>query len=534
MAATAQEKFDAAVKVIRGLPKNGSFQPSHEMMLKFYAYYKQATEGPCTAPKPGIWNLVNRKKWEAWAELGEMPKEQAMLLYVDELKNIVEMMPQTEQVADFVQTLGEFYELVEEGSRTKVTKHPNGSASFNGSGDSVDFNHSDTIGEMLRINDNDKKDDDDATDPSSRNSNGMNGIHNNGSVEEGQGDRDEEEEDLDEDSDVRKLGEAQDFARVDSGSDTDEFCDTSDQLMQIPLKARALSSASGRSQLNASTPVDTRREARVRFAPDSYQREASNGHSAFDVNGNNARTVSSSDSQQEKSVMINTEFPPRHLTDSLFVNDSCSSLASLVGDASVTGDLSAIGDPSVMSTDFVDEDENCEDGSTLDGGISFIGGGDLVTNRGGGEEEGGATQVPGGAYPPGYGRAGSYAGSGRDSNRSIAGSSRRGLFPSGSGGGGQRRGGDGRDPRGGSGLEEQMLVTLLRLQQDMVDVVARLSKLEADLLQRGKDEKKRLAERKSAESGWWPFPGLSKKMTLFIFLWPFVVPFIINLLCRRR
>lgn len=44
-------------------------------------------------------------------------------------------MPQTEQVAEFVQTLGTFYELVEEGSvveSIKGVEGQNGSAVFNG------------------------------------------------------------------------------------------------------------------------------------------------------------------------------------------------------------------------------------------------------------------------------------------------------------------------------------------------------------------------------------------------------------------
>lgn len=44
---------------------SGSFQPSNEMMLKFYAFYKQATEGQCTAPKPNFWDVVKKAKWLA-------------------------------------------------------------------------------------------------------------------------------------------------------------------------------------------------------------------------------------------------------------------------------------------------------------------------------------------------------------------------------------------------------------------------------------------------------------------------------------
>ena len=43
-----ERKFRAALNVIQRLPKSGSFQPSNEMKLGFYAHFKQATRGPCT------------------------------------------------------------------------------------------------------------------------------------------------------------------------------------------------------------------------------------------------------------------------------------------------------------------------------------------------------------------------------------------------------------------------------------------------------------------------------------------------------
>ncbi|XP_078330930.1 acyl-CoA-binding domain-containing protein 5-like isoform X2 [Crassostrea virginica] len=135
MATSPKEKFDAAVKVIHSLPKDGPFQPSYDMMLKFYSYFKQATEGKCTRPKPWAWDIVNKKKWDAWTELGDMPEEEAMVKYVEELKKtikhftekglamkeqgdprIVEAMPQNEEVQAFMEKLGSFYEIVDENS----------------------------------------------------------------------------------------------------------------------------------------------------------------------------------------------------------------------------------------------------------------------------------------------------------------------------------------------------------------------------------------------------------------------------------
>ncbi|XP_053621255.1 acyl-CoA-binding domain-containing protein 5 isoform X2 [Plodia interpunctella] len=97
-----EEKFAAAVKVIRSLPKSGSFQPSNELMLRFYSYFKQATDGPCNKPKPGFWDVVNRAKWESWSRLGNMPKDEAMQAYVEELHKIVETMSYNPDVASFL------------------------------------------------------------------------------------------------------------------------------------------------------------------------------------------------------------------------------------------------------------------------------------------------------------------------------------------------------------------------------------------------------------------------------------------------
>ncbi|XP_053988789.1 acyl-CoA-binding domain-containing protein 5 [Hylaeus volcanicus] len=109
---TTEEKFHAAVNVIRSLPKNGAYQPSNEIMLRFYAYFKQATEGPCQQPKPAFWEVVKKAKWDAWTRLGNMSKTEAMNNYVEELKKIVETMSYTDKVATFLGSLDTFYESV--------------------------------------------------------------------------------------------------------------------------------------------------------------------------------------------------------------------------------------------------------------------------------------------------------------------------------------------------------------------------------------------------------------------------------------
>ncbi|KAK7080186.1 Acyl-CoA binding domain containing 5 [Halocaridina rubra] len=110
---TTEERFEAAIKIIRSLPKDGPFQPSHDMMLKFYGLYKQAMEGPCNEPKPAFYEVVKGYKWRAWNNLGNMSKTDAMHTYVEELKKIVETMSYTDSVANFLDALGPFYEYVE-------------------------------------------------------------------------------------------------------------------------------------------------------------------------------------------------------------------------------------------------------------------------------------------------------------------------------------------------------------------------------------------------------------------------------------
>ncbi|XP_020791340.1 acyl-CoA-binding domain-containing protein 5A [Boleophthalmus pectinirostris] len=123
-----QVRFEAAVRVIKSLPPDGPFQPSNDMMLKFYKFYKQATVGPCNVPRPGFWDAVGKAKWDAWNSLGDMSKEKAMAAYVDEMKLILEGMPMTGEVEELLRVLGPFYELVDE--KKKITQISDISAGF--------------------------------------------------------------------------------------------------------------------------------------------------------------------------------------------------------------------------------------------------------------------------------------------------------------------------------------------------------------------------------------------------------------------
>lgn len=127
-----EERFQAAVNVIKGLPKNGPYQPSNSMMLKFYGLFKQASEGGCAQNKPSFWDVVGRAKWEAWNKNRHLTKEQAMQRYVEGLQEIIETMSFTENVQNFVGSLDglsninlDELELISPGMKELAESHPN-------------------------------------------------------------------------------------------------------------------------------------------------------------------------------------------------------------------------------------------------------------------------------------------------------------------------------------------------------------------------------------------------------------------------
>jgi len=61
----ASKQFEEAKSRLSSLKED----PGNDVKLKLYALFKQATVGPCNAPKPGMMDFVNRAKWTAWSDL---------------------------------------------------------------------------------------------------------------------------------------------------------------------------------------------------------------------------------------------------------------------------------------------------------------------------------------------------------------------------------------------------------------------------------------------------------------------------------
>ncbi|XP_056153470.1 acyl-CoA-binding domain-containing protein 4 [Lampris incognitus] len=116
-----KKRFQAAVDVIHNLPKNGSYRPSYEVMLRFYSLYKQAICGPCTLSRPGFWDPVGRYKWDAWSRLGDMSTESAMAAYVEEMKKVaqevIDTLPMNEKTASMFHHFEPLYVVIDDMPR---------------------------------------------------------------------------------------------------------------------------------------------------------------------------------------------------------------------------------------------------------------------------------------------------------------------------------------------------------------------------------------------------------------------------------
>ncbi|GFO42617.1 acyl-CoA-binding domain-containing protein 5 [Plakobranchus ocellatus] len=595
MATSPKDKFDAAVKVIRGLPKNGSFQPSHELMLKFYSYFKQATEGPCKSPKPGFWDVVNRKKWDAWAKLGSMEAEEAMLLYVDELKNvskfvrevyyppeIVETMPQTDDVSEFLQKLENFYEMVEDSDNHNSLKIYNKESppptdngkmdlppldqSLNSSPDiDSEFEHSqgltrllqqdirwwqDRTGVMRAHKSNGDISSNRKSETPHRPLNGSNG-----------GDKEEErvnsnlqvtEEKLSEarlpdmaGSEILEEWEEIEARASNSGSHSghsggsfseseteneEEFCDTSDEPAEPFHHPQEVSMVAATPHLSAqlmsaatSTPMKTGNTlvaaASTSVAPTT----------TTTASGSGAKSVHFDEPDIAPTVAPETNVSPsrQKISESLLVNPS--------PQAGNILDLSASSDSGgrMEATVSLGNQTMVWD-SAYDAGVGTPGRMDISVCRGGEGEEVDRDRHSrrGAAGRGGREAAMSGRGGGNHAGGADGAGSRRGLFPGPGGGGGGGRGGPvvSMEDRGPADLNEQIVVTLLRLQHDMSGVLNRLNSLEA-LVKEGRAEKEKRAK---AARGWWPLSELSMKSALLIFGWPILLHVVLFYISRRR
>lgn len=61
-------------------------RPSNEDLLTLYALFKQGSAGDVSGTRPGMLDMVNRAKYDAWAKLKGTSNEAAMTQYVAKVK----------------------------------------------------------------------------------------------------------------------------------------------------------------------------------------------------------------------------------------------------------------------------------------------------------------------------------------------------------------------------------------------------------------------------------------------------------------
>ncbi|CAG2221071.1 unnamed protein product [Mytilus edulis] len=455
-----------------------------------------------------------------------------MDLYVEELKKIVEAMPQEKPVRDFMSTIGTFYELIDERSPFEDEKrsydHANGDTNRNviqadiSNGNEMAMNHSmlvdpllkDLVKQDIKMNGmprgfQDKDFGEDKPTESALSlldsereswdrissiknaqdqdiNGGMNGFHD-----------DQDDEDLDESeihtpeiqtqNHTRKNSEmlydniehpvngetvkddkVPSSDRLTSESESDEeFCDTSDQPSPEELSRMTSKDQQMSTPLKGNLPNN--RQKYVHFSANpSLRTDVEVDQQTFSPIPNRLHRDNIS---MSRNFPFGLNFQQKSPHDSLIVHGPSEDSLNVTG-------LSEIG--SENSNSSAQSNSLTKSEVLMEENIRTCGGGQI--------------SPPGGSSSGKLPSQGSYSSQGY---RPVEGYGFYDGFPVEGGQGGE--GGGGRDPRYppqmyGS-VNEQIAVTLMRLQQDMHTVLQRLDSLEAVSRQQ--------------MSGWWPFPNLT-------------------------
>lgn len=84
VATQIETDFNAAANYVQKVVA----QLDKSLLLEFYGLYKQSMIGKCDTPKPGMFGLQAKAKWNAWNQLGDMPKNAAQLAYISKLTDL--------------------------------------------------------------------------------------------------------------------------------------------------------------------------------------------------------------------------------------------------------------------------------------------------------------------------------------------------------------------------------------------------------------------------------------------------------------
>ncbi|KAI8343258.1 acyl-CoA-binding protein, partial [Chlamydoabsidia padenii] len=77
-----QQRYNKALRIVQHLTAS-SFQPTKEQKLQLYAFYKQVSVGNVNTPRPGLFDVVGRAKWDAWKKVEGINQLESQYLYVN-------------------------------------------------------------------------------------------------------------------------------------------------------------------------------------------------------------------------------------------------------------------------------------------------------------------------------------------------------------------------------------------------------------------------------------------------------------------
>ncbi|XP_010255747.1 PREDICTED: acyl-CoA-binding protein [Nelumbo nucifera] len=81
-----KEEFEEYAEKAKTLPET----TTNENKLILYGLYKQATVGPVNTSRPGLFNMRDRAKWDAWKAVEGKSQEEAMSDYITKVKQLQE------------------------------------------------------------------------------------------------------------------------------------------------------------------------------------------------------------------------------------------------------------------------------------------------------------------------------------------------------------------------------------------------------------------------------------------------------------
>jgi len=71
-----------------GAAKQTKKRPDNATLLKLYSYYKQATDGDVKGERPGGFDFVGGAKYDAWAKLKGVSRDEAMTQYIRQVERL--------------------------------------------------------------------------------------------------------------------------------------------------------------------------------------------------------------------------------------------------------------------------------------------------------------------------------------------------------------------------------------------------------------------------------------------------------------